>query len=496
MVKPGGQLVYARSGEPASLDPGELASNEDMVIDSQMYETLVNIVYEEGKVSFEPGLAEKWESPDGKVWTFYLRRGVKFHDGTDFDAEAVVFAFERQNNPDHPYFPKRQKFWKWIFGDIIAKVEAVDKLTVRFTLRDQFSPFLTNVAQTLAGIPSPTAVERYGDEFGTNPVGTGPFKFVEWILGDRVVVERFDGYRGQLALLDRVIFRAIPDASTRFLEIRAGSIDIAGAIDPDNYELAEKDSSMKVMPMAPLNVGFVYINIAHEPFENLKVRQAVAHAIDKKAIVDAFYAGYGIPAKNILPPASFGYNDDIPDYAYDPELARELLAEAGFPNGFDTTLWVYPPAGAGVGWTKPKEQGEAIQAYLTAVGIRAEIVTWDWTTYLAKTDAGEANHLFMYDTSGPPDPHFFLTWFFGATSPKNSWNDPEVQKVLAQAARVVDLDERTELYREAQEMLHAGVPAVPIAHNIGVKLVRTWVYDYVPHPVHSDNLAVVWVAKP
>lgn len=493
-TRAGGQLVYGRSGDPASLDPGELASNEDIAVDGQMYETLVKIVFDQGKMSIEPGLAERWETTDGKEWTFHLRQGVKFHDGTDFNAQAVVFAFERQNDPKHPNFPKKQKFWGYIFGDIIEKVEAVDDFTVRFTLRDAFSPFISNVGQVLTGIPSPTAVQKYGDDFGLHPVGTGPFKFVEWVSGDRVVVERFDDYWGKPALLDRVIFRSIPDANARFNEVQAGSIDIASSVDPDKYEVAKTLPDIKLVALDPLNVGFLYMNIAHEPFGNLKVRQAVAHAIDKKAIVDAFYSGYGIPAKNILPPASLGYNNDIPDYSFDPALARQLLTEAGFPNGFDTTLWVYPPAGAGVGWTKPKEQGEAIQAYLAAVGIRAKIVTWEWTTYLSKTDAGEAD-LFMYDTSGPPDPQFFLAWFFGETSPKNSWNDTKVQAVLAQAARTVDLEARAKLYRQAQEMLHEGVPAVPIVHNSGVKLVRSSVQDFVADPVHNDNLKVVWIKK-
>jgi peptide/nickel transport system substrate-binding protein len=194
----GGTVIYARSADAATLDPAESASAEDKRVTYSLYETLVDHVLDaRGQWVFVPKLAERWEtSPDGLTWTFHLRRNVKFHDGTDFDADAVVFAFDRQRNPGHPYFPKRQKFWQQQFGDLVTGVQALDKHRVRFTLRSSFGPFLTNLAGPLGAVPSPAAVKKAGADFGTTPVGTGPFRFVQWITGDRIVLERSPSYWG------------------------------------------------------------------------------------------------------------------------------------------------------------------------------------------------------------------------------------------------------------------------------------------------------------
>ena len=490
----GAQLVYGRAADSATLDPGENASGEDKRVTYQIYESLVDTAIDkDGRSTIVPLLAEKWDtSADGKEWTFTLRQGVKFHDGTDLDADAVVFAFDRQRDPNHPYYPKKQKFWASQFGDLITKVEALDKQRVKFTLKQPFGPFLTNLAGPLGQIPSPTAVKKFGADFGTNPVGTGPFKLVQWVTGDRIVLERFDGYWRKPVALDRIIFRAIPDPAARYAEIQAGNIDVAIDIDPDNHSRAKADPNLQVLYRPSLNVGFLYINIARKPFDNVKVRQAVAHAIDKQAIIDAFYSGIGRTAKNVLPPSVWGYNDDVVDYKYDPARAKQLLAEAGFPNGFDTTLWVMPVSRPYA--PKPKEIGEALYSYLNAVGIRGKITSFDWTTYLAKTDAGEAD-LFMYGQTNTPDPHNFLHWFFGATSPKNSYNDPEVQKLLNDAATKTKIEERAPLYFKAQAMLHDGVPAVPFAHTTPIVLARKGVQGLVPSAVDNDELRVVSISR-
>jgi peptide/nickel transport system substrate-binding protein len=490
----GGTLVYARSTDSATLDPGESASADDKRVTYSIYDTLVDYVQSgDGKWSFVPLLAERWQtSPDGKTWTFHLRRGVKFHDGTDFDAEAVVFAFDRQRTPNHPYFPKRQKFWTQQFGDLITGVQAVDKYTVRFTLRTSFGPFLLNLAGSLGAIPSPTAVKKFGADFATNPVGTGPFKFVQWVTGDRIVLERFPGYWGRAPRVDRIVIRAVPDAAARFAEVQAGGVHIASDISPDFHDRARQNQQLSVLYRTALNVGFVYINIARRPFENVLVRRAVAHAIDKRAIVESFYAGTGMTAKNILPPSVFGHNDGVFEYAYDPQKARQLLAEAGFPSGFDTTLWVMPVSRGY--FPKPKEAGEAIQSFLTAVGIRARIVSFDWTTYLAKTDAGEAD-LFMYGTTNVPDPHYFLCWFFCNTSSKDSYSGTEVQVLLREAAQRTNPELRARLYRRAQELLANDVPAVPVAHGRPIVVARRTVAGYAPSGVDNEDFRITTVSR-
>ncbi len=491
---PGDTVIYARSTDSATLDPGESASAEDKRVTYSIYETLVDYTLDaHGQWVFVPQLAERWEtSPDGLVWTFQLRQGVKFHDGTDLDAEAVVFAFDRQRDSAHPYFPKRQKFWQQQFGNLVTGVQALDKYRVRFTLRSAFGPFLTNLAGPLAAIPSPTAVKKLGADFATNPVGTGPFKFGQWTTGDRIVLERFSGYWGRAAAPQRVIFRSVPDPAARFAEVQAGNVHIAADIIPDFHDRARQNAQLTIMYRAPLNVGFLYINIAHRPFDNVLVRRAIAHAIDKQSIVDAFYSGTGVTARNILPPSVFGHNDRAQEYAYDPPRARQLLTEAGFPNGFETTLWVMPVSRGY--FPKPKETGEVIQSNLAAVGVRAKIVTFDWTTYLAKTDAGEAD-LFMYGTTNAPDPHYFLCWFFCKTTTKDSYNDAEVQRILADAARETRIPQRTALYARAQELLAVGMPAVPVAHGRPIVVSRRNVTGYRPSPVDNEDFRAVTLGR-
>lgn len=485
--------IIGRTGEPASLDPGESASGEDSAVTSQIYDKLVEMdIDEAGQATYIPALAESWETSDGQEWIFHLRSGVKFHDGTDFDAEDVVFAFERQRDPDHPYFPVKQKFYQSIFGDVIAEVEALDDLTVRFMLTAPSGPFLENMTNSIAGIPSSQAIREHGDDFGRHPVGTGPFRFVEWEAGTQVILERFDDYWDGAPLPDGLTFRVIPDNDARFSAIAAGEIDVAAGIPPVKYDSGREDPNIDVIQMPSLNVGFLYFNVAKEPLDDRNVRLAVAHAIDKQAIVDAFYEGTGMVARNVLCPASWAYNWDIEPYEYNPELAMELLAEAGFPDGLDVELWVMPVSRPY--FPQPQQIGEAFQSYLQAVGIRAEIVSYDWTTYLAMTDAGEAE-IFMYGQTNVPDPHAFLYWFFGETTPKDSWDDPEVQRVIAEAARAVDLDERTELYMEAQRMLHEGLPAVPIAHSEPVVMVRAWMSGYRLNPREMHDFTEVVIEK-
>lgn len=490
----GGTVIYVRSTDAATLDPAENASAEDKRVTYSIYETLVDYRQDaRGQWDFEPRLAESWSvSSDGLNWTFNLRRGVKFHDGSELDADAVVFAFDRQRNPQHPFFARRQRFWAQQFGDILINVQSVDKYTVRFTLRSAFGPFLTNLAGPLASIPSPSSIRRFGADFGTNPVGTGPFRFVSWTTGDRIVLERFAFYWGERPKAQRIIIRAVPDPAARFAEVQSGNAHVAVDIIPDFHDRARQNQQLQVMYKAALNVGFIYINVARRPFENANVRRAIAHAIDKQAIVDSFYSGTGQTAKNILPPSVFGHNEKVLEYKYDPARARQLLSEAGFPNGFDTTLWVMPVSRGY--FPKPKETGEVFQSQLQAVGIRARITTFDWTTYLAKTDAGEAD-LFMYGTTNVPDPHYFLCWFFCKTTTKDSMNDANAQRVLADASRATRVRDRAALYSRAQDMLAQFMPAVPVAHGRPIVVARRDVSGFAPSGVDNEDFTTISASR-
>ena len=333
----GGTLVFARSGDSVGLDPGRETDGESFYGSTQVYDTLVEFV--PGTTEVRPALAESWTfSDDGLTVTFNLRKGVKFHDGTDLTSEAVVFSFERQFKEDHPFYKNGPwKYWGYMDMDnIVADVIAVDDYTVEFKLKKKEAPFIANLAMDFAAIVSPAAAEKFGEDLASNPVGTGPFKFVSWIKDDNMVFERNPDYWGGDVYLDRLIIKVIPDATARWLALKKGEVDVVDFPSPEDLPEMQSTDGIKVIQQEGLNVGYLALNNEKAPYDNVKVRQAMNYAIDRDEIVTAVYGAAGKPAKNPLPPTMWSYNDDIDAYPYDPELAKKLLAEAVMP--MDSTL--------------------------------------------------------------------------------------------------------------------------------------------------------------
>jgi peptide/nickel transport system substrate-binding protein len=491
----GGTFVFGRGADSVGLDPAVITDGESFRVTRNIYESLCE--YERDSTAVIPGLAERWEtSPDGLTWKFALRRHVKFHDGTPFNAEAVVFNFERWMFEPHPYHKGVFEYWKSMFGGFpgfVQSVKAIDEFTVEFVLEKPMAPFLANLAMPMFGIASPTAIKKHGDDYFKNPMGTGAFRFREWRKDDRVVLERNPDYWGEKALFDRVIFRSIVDNSARLLELQAGSIDLMEFLNPDDIPTVKNDANLQLIVRPSMNVGYLWWNVEKEPFGKLDVRRAIAHAVNKRAIVEKLFGSIGIPAKNMLPPSLWGYNDAVLDYEYDPAKAREYLAKAGLPNGFKTKLWAMPNPRPYM--PQPTKIAEAIQADLKAVGIDAEIITMDWATYLAKTRDGEQDMYMLGWTGDNGDPDNFLYWFFGQKETRSRYYNTKAAQLTGKAQAVFDQEERARLYRDAQIVLKEDTANMPIAHTTPPLAAKKTVKGYIPHATGGEKLDIVWLEK-
>lgn len=338
---------------------------------------------------------------------------------------------------------------------------------MQIQLKTPYAPFLSTLASTENSIVSPAAVAHFGENFGNNPVGTGPFKFVQWDRNDQIVVTANATHWAGKPAIDRLIFRSIPDNADRLMELQQGNIHAMEFPNPDELVMIRGDARLELLMQPSLNVGYLAMNMEKPPFDNLKVRLAINHAINKAPIIENLYQGTGIPAKNPIPPTLWGYDDSIEDYAYNPELAKQLLAEAGYPNGFETTLWALPVPRPYI----PNGQAlaEALQSELRNIGIEAKIVTYDWPTYIEKTESGE-HDMAMLGWSAGGDPDNFLYYLLSKTTAQKPalniafYRSDEMQDVLDRARMSNDRDERIELYQQAQAIFHRDVPWVPLAH--------------------------------
>src|SRR5258705_4800409 len=336
-------FVFGAQGEPVQLDPAVITDGISSRLTRQIFDGLVK--YRGATTEVDPALAEKWEvSRDGKVWTFQLRKTVKFHDGTPFDAAAVVLNFERWWKAAHPQHDNQVKagqtfeYWEAQFAgfddkSIVNAVEAVGTHTVRITLKEPQAPFLANLAMFVFDIASPKAAERWGTEFGKHPVGTGAYKFVGWKPNQEVVLEANPDYWGPTPKIKRLVVRNIKDNSQRLGALKAGEIHGMEGLNPDDVGVVKSDPSLQLLLRPTNTTGYIAFNYKVKEFQDKRVRQAFAHAINKRGIVDALYGGTGPVARQVQPPALWGDNPELKGYADNPRRAQAPLPDAGQPPG-------------------------------------------------------------------------------------------------------------------------------------------------------------------
>ncbi len=370
---------------------------------------------------------------------------------------------------------------------LLTEIEAVDNQTVRFTLHRPDVAFLQKLAFPAFGIASPANVKAHAPtgDLMRHPVGSGPFRFVEWLPDQHITLARNDDYWGEPPALEQLTFRVIKEAPARFLALQAGTVHGIDNLSPDDIPAAQADPQIEVYFRPPLNVGYLGINRAHPPFDDLRVRQAVALAINKAEIVAALYPPTAETAAQFVPPAVFGHTAGLADWPYDPEQARSLLDQAGYPDGFATTLWVMPVSRGY--YPHPDRVGEAIQADLTEVGIQAEIVTYDWGIYLERVFAGQADLFLLGWMADYPDATNFLDTFFGAGADASLGPQfPELVELLQEAGSTTEPTARQALYDRANQFIHDHLPAVPIVHNSSALAFHTDVRGLRPSPLSLE----------
>ncbi len=463
---PPGVLIVGQVAEPKSLDPAAVTAVNDFRILVNVYEGLTR--YKSGTLEVEPALATGWDiSEDGTEYTFALRDGISFHDGTPFNAEAVKFNFDRMLDENHPYHDTGPFPLSFFFG-AVAATEVVDDMTVKFTLNAPYAPFLSNLAYPTGLIVSPAAVEAHRMDYGRNPVGTGPFQFVEWRSNEAVVIERNDAYWGEAAGTQAVVFRPITDSNTRVAEMLAGGIDLMVEVPPTSLGQFSGEG-FSIVEQAGPHVWFLILNAKEGPFADKRVRQAANYAINKEAIVNDVLEGTASVAAGPTPPAfAWAYNEELEPYPYDPEKARALIAEAG-ADGAELTFYVTE---GGSGMLDPVPMGTAIQADLQAVGFEVKIETYEWNTFLGEVNPGlegKADMAEMAWMTNDPDTLPYLALRSEAWPDKGGFNsgyyaNATVDELLEAARTATDQDERARLYREMQAVVQEDAPWVFVAN--------------------------------
>ena len=480
-------LIFGRGGDSLTLDPALIEDGESMKVCEMIYDTLVQ--YKEDTTEIEPALATEWEiSTDGLHWRFHLRENVKFHDGTPLTANAVVFSLTRP-----------QAVYRNFHAEFINRITAEGTLTIVIELKTAFAPFLQALTGSNFFIVSPTSVEKFGENFSKNPVGTGPFKFVQWDPNDQIVLVANPLHWAGSPAIDQLIFRSIPDNTERLMELRRDALHIMEFPDPNDLPLIQAAPHLELLTQVGLNVGYLAMNMDKPPFDNRLVRLAINHAINKPELIQRFYQGTGVPAKGPIPPTLWSYNETIDDYQYDPKLAKQLLIDAGYPNGFETTLWTLPiprpyiPDGMAM--------TEAIAADLQNIGIHTTIVTNEWGAYIDRTANGE-HDITMSGWIAGADPDNFLYYLLSKDyAEKPAFNiafyrSDAIQNVLVRARTTTDHQQRIQLYREAQAIFHEDAPWVPLAHAQRLLVINTKVQNLKLAPIGWKYLRSASLQKP
>jgi peptide/nickel transport system substrate-binding protein len=479
-------VVVGMEAEPPGLDPGQALGLHTLRVTAEIFETLVATRPDSTEVI--PGLAESWTtSPDGMVWTFKLRRGVRFHDGTPLDAAAVKFTFDRVIDPAHPHAKSGK--WSFVTGYLssVKSVDVLDPQTVQLHLKYPTGSLPALLALPNCAIVSPTAFTKAPADFDTKPVGSGRYKLDSWERGSRLVLRRNDDYWGVKGKPQALVYRGIPDANTRVSELLTGGVDLILPIPPDFVARLEKTSGVTVHKATGLTVWYAGFNVEKKPFTDRRVRQAFNHAVNKDAIVRDILKGTGIPAVGPLLPGTWAFEPNVHKYPYDPGAARKLLAEAGYPNGLEVDFWV-PESGSGM--QAPVEMSTVIQANLAAVGVKATLKTFEWGSYLGKvrSDAPAMFALSWFLKSEDPDLSMYPL-FFSKNQPlpnRSNYNNPEVDQLLVQARQLTDRSKRAELYRKAQRLIVEDAPWLFVDHEVQVVATRANVKGFSLHPSGFD----------
>jgi len=486
--KPGGSLVIAQGVDAVTLDSHLVVDSPTFTVTSHIFETLFDYT-PDGKIV--PHLAESHSvSPDGLAWTLRLRKGVRFHDGTLLDAEAVKFNLERVLAPD------TRSTYRFLISRL-SKIEVVDASTLRLTTDKPFAPMLAHLTHGAIAIQSPAAIKKHGREYANFPTGTGPFRFKEWVRGDRLVLVRNGEYWGRKPLLNELIFRPVPEGGARVALIETGAAHVIVRVPPRDAPRLRGSKDVTVIDTPSVRTIYIAFNMLKPPFTDLRVRRALNHAVDKPAIVQHILGGMGRPSDAPVSPGIFGYRP-IMSYEYDPARARRLLAEAGHPSGFRTEL--YCPTGR---YLNDIQVCEAVQAQLREVGVDAAIKTMEWAAYLDATKKGPQESVVpMYmlgwgTVTGDADYGLYALFHSSQWTPagqaRNFYKNPKVDELLDRGRAATRPALRETAYRDAMELIMKDAPWLFLHAESQLSAVRKNVKGVVVHPIERVMADRAWI---
>lgn len=475
-------LVYARAGDAATLDPAFLQDENSARVSVNIFEGLVQ--FKPKSTDVFPCLAENWRvSPDGREWTFYLRKNVRFHDGTPFNAEAVRFSLERQMppqaTPEMAYAP-------FIFAPV-DRIVTPDPYTVKFILKYPYAPFLRNLAMPAAApIVSPAAVQAAGSDFWKKPVGTGPFIFENWENGKKIVLKANESYWGGTPQSGRLVFKVIKQSRLRAMALKLGLVDVIEGIEPSDATYLEQ-KEIRVLRRPGVDINFLGFYTDKEPFNLQPVRKAVSMAIDTDHIVNVLYGGNAFVAKGPLPPGVLGHDEEIRPVSYDPQGAKELLKRAGYSGGLKITLITYEstrpynPAGG-------NKLSAAVREDLAKAGIDVEVKSYPWEEYKKALLEREGDGFFYGWISDNGDPDNFLYTLFSSSQIEGGLNafhyrNKEVDLLLTRGQQETEPLLRQKLYRSAVREILLDTPCVFLNHSMLTAAVTPRVKGFVLNEV-------------
>jgi peptide/nickel transport system substrate-binding protein len=523
-------LVFAASADPVVLDPALISDGESFRVTIQIYETLV--AQKPGTTQLIPGLATSWKnSGGGKTWTFQLRKGVKFHDGTPFNAAAVCANFQRWYNFKGPQASDAASYYyNVVFGGfknpgagypgkskaLYKSCTARGRYTVIIKLKRVFGPFLGAMTLGPFAIASPTGMKKYGADKGKltsdgvyqplgkwgtpdgYAIGTGPFKFDSWKVGDRLTLVRNDQYWGKKAKLKRLIIRPISDNAARLQALQTGEIQGYDNVEPQDVATVKQNKNLKVVDRPSFNVGYVTINEAVKPFDKLLVRKAVAYGLDKAAVVRSFYAGRAVVGKEFQPPSvQLGYSNNVPTYPYDPNKAKQLLQQAGETLPVKVEFW-WPSDVSRPYMPNPKNNFQAFAASLEKSGFQVDAHSAPWRPdYLGKVDAGTAGALNLIGWTGDyADPESFLGGILRADRQFGLEENPLGTKLyhdLDAALAEPNAVKRAAMYKKINNWIMANVIGVPYVHSVPALAFTKNVRGFKASPTLNDEFNSVSV---
>lgn len=477
-------LVVASSADAITFDIQATNTQSTTRVARQIYETLI---HQSEDLSLKPGLAESWEAKDDTTYVFKLKKDVKFHNGEAFTANDVAYTLKRAaENPSIAH----------IVGEVDpAKVVVVDDYTIEIGTKTPYGPFLTHLAHPATGIMNEKAVTDGGEDYGLNPVGTGPYEFVSWVADSEITLKAFDDYHGDKAKTPNLIFKVITENTTRLIALENGEIDIALDVAPSAISQVEANADLKLYRDQNLSTAYVAFNTQSKtPVSDPKVRQAISHAVAVDSIIDTIYSGVGTKAVGPVNSLVFGYNDKLKPYQYDMDKAAALLADAGYPDGFKLKLYV------GDNNAERISTAEVVKESLAKIKVDVEIVQLQWASFLDATAKAEPDMFILGWTTVTTDADYGLYPLFhsgqhGDAGNRSFYTNARVDELLDAAKAETDPDKRVALYAEAQEIITADAPWIFVQSGEDVIAASAKVDGFKNNPTGSYFLSGVSVGK-